>query len=75
MPETPSSIATPKIRRGIRSYIAEVGREMRKVNWPPREETTRLTGVVLAVCGLVVLLLMAFNYVFLFLIDGATKGF
>jgi preprotein translocase SecE subunit len=74
-PEGSASIATPKIRRGIRAYFAEVGREMRKVSWPPHTETTRLTGVVLAVCGLVVLLLVTFNYVFDFLVTGLRKGF
>jgi preprotein translocase SecE subunit len=74
-PEGPSSIATPKIRRGLRAYFAEVGREMKKVSWPPHTETTRLTGVVLAVCGMVVLLLIAFNFAFGWLITGLTKGF
>lgn len=49
--------------------MSEVGREMRKVNWPPPAETTRLTGVVIAVCGMVFLLLFAFNNVWGWLFD------
>jgi preprotein translocase subunit SecE len=62
--DVPSSVATPKFNRGIRGFFAEVGREMRKVNWPPRSETTRLTGIVLAVCGMVVIFMVVLNYVF-----------
>ena len=75
LPDGPSGIATPKFNRGVRGFFAEVGREMRKVNWPPRTETTRLTGIVLAVCGMVVLLMMAFNEVCNWLVTGLTKGF
>ena len=74
LPDGPSAVATPKFNRGVRGFFAEVGREMRKVNWPPRAETTRLTGIVLAVCGMVVLLMVAlneiFNYVMSFLLNS-----
>jgi len=62
--EAPTSVATPKFNRGVRGFFAEVGREMRKVHWPPHTETTRLTGIVLAVCGMVVIFMVALNYVF-----------
>ncbi len=35
--------------RGIVAYFRGVSAEMQKVTWPNREETTRLTGVVLGV--------------------------
>ena len=75
LPEGSSAVATPKFNRGVRGFFAEVGREMRKVNWPPQAETTRLTGIVLAVCGMVVLMMIAFNYVCNWLVTGLTKGF
>lgn len=70
-----SNIPLPKSRRGFKGFFAEVGREMRKVNWPSKPETNRLTGVVLVVCGLIVLILVILNYFWSFVIDALTKGF
>jgi len=70
-----TSIPIPKVRRGLSTYFKEVGREMKKVNWPPRQETNRLTGVVLAVCALVVGVLVILNYFWAFVVDSLTKGF
>ena len=53
-PQPPKTLPSPKIRRGIKGYWTEVIRELRKVDWPPVREVNRLTGVVLAVCALVV---------------------
>lgn len=79
MSESQATIALPKFKRGTKGFFAEVKREIKKVNWPTREETTRLTGVVLTVCGLVVLILMGLNYFFDFavsLLEGTEfKGF
>jgi preprotein translocase SecE subunit len=36
---------------------------MKKVTWPPVPETHRLTGVVLAVCTMLILLLWVFTIV------------
>lgn len=63
-PGVPTSIPIPRSRRGIRQYFVDVGREMKKVTWPPHAETNRLTGVVLAVCALMVLILTAFHLFF-----------
>lgn len=60
----PTSIPIPKVRRGIRQYFRDVSQEMKKVTWPTRTETNRLTGVVLGVCILVVLFLTALSIVF-----------
>jgi preprotein translocase SecE subunit len=50
-PQAPSSIPVPKATRGgLKGYIHEVNRELKKVDWPPVKETNRLTGVVLAIC-------------------------
>lgn len=39
-------------RGGLKGYISDVARELRKVQWPTPKETTRLTGVVIAVCAI-----------------------
>ena len=54
----------PKARRGLRQYFVDVGREMKKVTWPPHSETNRLTGVVLAICALLILVLTLFHLFF-----------
>lgn len=59
-PQAP--IPIPKSKRGMRGFFTEVGRELKKVTWPTPKETTRLTGVVLAVCTFLILLLMALNF-------------
>ena len=52
-PRAGSSVATPKFKRGLKGFIAETRREMKKVVWPTRKETTRLTVVVLALVILI----------------------
>lgn len=61
---TPSDVPLPRMRRGPKSYYNDVIREMRHVNWPTTQETNRLTGVVLAVCGIVVVILTVLSIVF-----------
>lgn len=51
-------------RRGLKGFYRDVLREMRHVTWPTRAETNRLTGVVLAVCLLVIAILTALSLVF-----------
>lgn len=46
-----------KSKRGFRGFFKDVAREMRHVTWPTPQETVRLSGVVLAVCAIVVLYL------------------
>ncbi len=61
--KTPQSpIPIPKSKRGMRGFWTEVARELKKVTWPTHQETTRLTGVVLAVCTFLILLLMVLNF-------------
>ncbi|MEA2553845.1 MAG: preprotein translocase subunit SecE [Fimbriimonadaceae bacterium] len=75
-PTTPrgASIPTPRSKRGLKGFFAEVGREMKKVNWPTRAETNRLTGVVFAVCTLIGLILFALSFVFDRLVKLITTG-
>tara|TARA_A100001037_G_scaffold145072_1_gene131109 strand:- start:14548 stop:14790 length:243 start_codon:yes stop_codon:yes gene_type:complete len=44
---TPSKSRSPRF--GVFSFFGEVFSEMKKVTWPSRQETTRLTMLVLAV--------------------------
>ena len=57
-PPTPAStVPLPKSKRGLKGFFQETAAELKKVHWPTRRETTRLTGVVLTVCvGSVVIL-------------------
>lgn len=73
-PSAPTSIALPKSRRGFKQYWVDVIREMKKVTWPPHTETNRLTGVVLAVCVLLVLILTGFHLVFETLVHLLTQS-
>lgn len=63
----------PKSKRGIKQYWVDVVREMKKVTWPPHSETNRLTGVVLAVCMLMIIMLTAFHLVFETLVNLVTR--
>lgn len=49
---------------GIVQYFREVRGEVRKVTWPSREETIRLTGIVLAVTAVMTVILFAFDWTF-----------
>ena len=72
-PKKPTgSIAVPKSKRGMKGYIAEVKREIKKVSWPTVPETHRLTGVVLGVCAMLVAILTGLGAVFGFVIDFLT---
>ena len=68
------SLPLPGSKRGVRGFISEVGRELKKVSWPARKETNRLTGVVLAVCaislGLLFLLQEGFHMLITLLVEG-----
>ncbi len=73
-PRRSGALPIPKSKRGLKGFFLEVGREMRKVSWPSRAETNRLTGVVLAVCGIVVVILSAMSYFFETIVNLITKG-
>ena len=68
------SLPIPKSRRGAKGFLTEVGREMKKVNWPTRPETNRLTGVVLAVCIMGVIMLTAMSMFSEAFVNIVTKG-
>ena len=51
-----------QLPKRIAQPFKNMWRELKKVTWPTPKETTRLTGVVLAVCTFLFLLLMALNF-------------
>ena len=45
-------------------FFGEVYAELRKAEWPTRQEATRLTGVVIAIAGLVGVILGVLDFLF-----------
>ena len=68
------SVPVPKMRRGVKGFYKDVIREMKHVTWPKPQETTRLTGVVLAVCAMIVVLLMFATYIFGTIVNAIILG-
>lgn len=53
----------------IITFLKEVRLEMRKVNWPTRQETLRYTLIVIAASFAVAAFLGALDFVFTFLLE------
>jgi preprotein translocase subunit SecE len=60
----PTGVPVPKMKRGVKGFYKDIVREMKHVTWPTPKETTRLTGIVLAICTMIVLLLMVATFLF-----------
>lgn len=72
---TGGAIPVPRAKRGgLKGFLVEVQRELKKVSWPTKAETNRLTGVVLIVCLMLVAFLTVIGEAFGFVIDLITKG-
>jgi len=65
------SVVTEKEPResGVVRTFREVRSQMKKVVWPTREETTRLTIVVIAVSAIISIILSAADFLFLTLVS------
>ncbi len=63
-PKAAGNLPVPKMRRGVKGFYRDVVREMKHVTWPKPQETTRLTGVVLAVCVMIVTMLYFATLIF-----------
>ena len=50
-------------------FLKEVELEMKKVNWPTREQTIRYTLIVVGICVVVALFLGTFDFLFTTMID------
>lgn len=54
----------------IITFLKEVRVELKKVNWPTREETTKYTAIVIGLSLAVAIYLGAFDWLFTFLIQS-----
>ena len=73
-PAGPARPPVPKMKGGLRKYLKEVGVEMRRVIWPTRAETIRLTIMVLLVCVFFVLSLYIASAIVNILINALETG-
>ncbi|MCH8978153.1 MAG: preprotein translocase subunit SecE [Armatimonadetes bacterium] len=62
------------MRRGVKGFYRDVVREMKHVTWPKPHETTRLTGVVLAVCVMIVTMLYFATFIFGWILSAIITG-
>lgn len=73
LPTTRQTPSVPRVGLGGRISVArffgEVISELRKVNWPTRQETTRLTVLVLAIAVSMGIFLGAIDYLFSLLFE------
>ncbi len=53
----------------LTSFLQESRQEISRVNWPTRQETIRLTLVVIAISLLVATMLGAFDFLFSYLLQ------
>lgn len=53
----------------LTSFLQESRQELLRVNWPTRQETVRLTLVVVAISVLVAVMLGAFDFLFAYLLQ------
>ncbi|MEE8131591.1 MAG: preprotein translocase subunit SecE [Candidatus Paceibacterota bacterium] len=53
----------------LKSYLQESQQEFRRVNWPTRKETIRLTLVVIAFSLIVAVFLGALDFLFTYLLE------
>lgn len=56
--------ATAKKENVVIKYLKETRAELKKVNWPSRQEATNLTLIVIAVTTFMALLLGLIDYIF-----------
>ena len=60
----PVAKATAKKENVVIKYLKETRAELKKVNWPSRQEATNLTLIILAVTTFMALLLGLIDYIF-----------
>lgn len=58
-----------KIFSQIIAFLKEVRLEIKKVNWPTREETTRYTLIVIGISVAVAIFLGGFDFIFTTLLN------
>lgn len=50
------------------AFLKEVRLEIRKINWPTRQETIKYTFIVIGVCFVVAAFLGSFDFIFSYLL-------
>lgn len=63
-----------RTQRGGTNFVRDVVTELRKVTWPTREETLRLTVIVIVVSVILGAALGGIDYVFYWLINSLLLG-
>jgi preprotein translocase subunit SecE len=54
----------------IKNFFTESRQELRHVNWPTRDEATRLTMIVIGISAGIAIFLGAFDYLFSYIIKN-----
>ncbi|MEA1959648.1 MAG: preprotein translocase subunit SecE [Chloroflexota bacterium] len=68
------TVSMGQIIPGIRRYTSEIAAELKKVLWPTREETRRLTVMVIIIAGTIGIFLGAADYGFTHLMELILGG-
>jgi len=68
------TFAVRQIIPWFRRYIGEIVAELKKVVWPTRAETRRLTGMVIGIAGLIGIFLAVADYGFTHLMQLIIGG-
>jgi preprotein translocase subunit SecE len=61
--------ATAKKENVVIKYLKETRAELKKVNWPSRQEATNLTLIVIAVTAFMTILLGTLDFIFSWLFE------
>ncbi len=54
----------------LKSFVGELRREFKRINWPGRKETIRLSTVVIVISLLVAAFLGALDFIFVALLEN-----
>ena len=68
------TVSMGQIIPGIRRYTGEIAAELKKVLWPTREETRRLTVMVIIIAGTIGIFLGVADYGFTHLMELILGG-
>ena len=75
MPKSKSArVAAAPAKKSKMYFFVEVVQELRKARWPTRQETIRLSILVIVLCGITGAVLGAFDYGFTKLVANLFLG-
>lgn len=71
-----SKIIDPKNSAGLKlfRYVGGIVSELKKVNWPTRQEALRLAGIVFAICAVMGTIMGGVDYGFTQLVRNVFTG-